>query len=83
MSVPHDDDVRREQLQDAGLRVTAPRVAVLAAVAAHPHSTVETLAHVVRNRLGRVSVQAIYDVLAARVQAGLVRRIQPARSPGR
>ncbi|WP_078316132.1 Fur family transcriptional regulator [Mycobacterium sp. D16Q16] len=67
-------------LRRAGLRVTAPRVAVLNAIAAHPHSTADIIAMVVRAELGKVSTQAVYDVLKACVNAGLVRRIEPAGS---
>ncbi|BAX95653.1 transcriptional repressor [Mycobacteroides stephanolepidis] len=67
-------------LRRAGLRVTAPRVAVLNAIAAHPHSTADVIAMVVRADLGKVSTQAVYDVLKACVSAGLVRRIEPAGS---
>ncbi len=67
-------------LRDASLRVTAPRRAVLAAVREHPHATTETLLARTRERLGSVSHQAVYDVLRALTDAGLVRRIQPAGS---
>ncbi|MFI5503177.1 Fur family transcriptional regulator [Nocardia asteroides] len=70
-------------LRDAGLRVTAPRVAVLHAVAARPHSDAESIATAVRVRLGTVSTQAVYDVLNACVRAGILRRIEPAGSPAR
>lgn len=64
-------------LRGASLRVTRPRVAVLAAVHEHPHAdTMSILAHV-REELGGVSHQAVYDVLSALTDAGLVRRIQP------
>jgi Fur family ferric uptake transcriptional regulator len=69
------------RLSDAGLRVTAPRLAVLAVVAEHPHSTAQAVATLARQRLGSVSTQAVYDVLAALASAGLVRRIEPAGSP--
>src|SRR5579885_1284748 len=61
----------------ADLRVTRPRVAVLEAVEAHPHSDTETIFEAVRFGLPTVSRQAVYDVLAALTGAGLVRRIQP------
>ncbi|MDM7487208.1 Fur family transcriptional regulator [Rhodococcus indonesiensis] len=73
----------RAQLRAAGLRVTAPRVAVLGAVAAHPHSDADEIAAAVRSELGSVSTQAVYDVLKACVGAGLLRRIEPAGSPAR
>ena len=68
------------QLRGAGLRVTAPRVAVLKALAADPHSTADDIASHVRGELGSVSTQAVYDVLRACVGVGLVRRIEPAGS---
>lgn len=72
-----------QRLRDAGLRVTAPRVAVLDVLARHPHSTADAVAALVRDRIGRVSTQAVYDVLAACTAAGLVRRIEPAGSAAR
>lgn len=68
------------QLRSVGLRVTAPRVAVLTAVAAQPHSDADEVAAVVRSHIGSVSTQAVYDVLRACVGAGLLRRIEPAGS---
>jgi Fur family ferric uptake transcriptional regulator len=70
-----------DQLRDAGLRVTAPRVAVLQVLTEHPHSTAQDVERYARGRLGSVSTQAVYDVLAAFTSAGLVRRIEPAGSP--
>ena len=70
-------------LHDAALRVTAPRKAVLAAVHDHPHADTETLLAVTRARLGSVSHQAVYDVLRALTDAGLIRRFQPAGSVAR
>ena len=67
-------------LRGSGLRVTAPRVAVLKALAARPHSTADDIATDVRETLGSVSTQAVYDVLRACVGVGLVRRIEPAGS---
>jgi len=68
-------------LREVGLRVTAPRVAVLDVLVLNPHATVDLVAREVRARLGSVSTQAVYDVLGACVEAGLVRRIEPAGSP--
>jgi Fe2+ or Zn2+ uptake regulation protein len=70
-------------LRDAALRVTAPRKAVLSAVYDHPHADTETLLAATRAQLGSVSHQAVYDVLRALTDAGLVRRIQPAGSVAR
>lgn len=68
-------------LREKSLRVTRPRLAVLSALAEHPHADVDTLAAVARGELGSVSTQAVYDVLRALSEAGLVRRIEPAGSP--
>ncbi len=68
-------------LREVGLRVTAPRVAVLDVLVEHPHVTADRVAQLVGAKLGKVSKQAVYDVLAACVDAGLVRRIEPAGSP--
>jgi Fur family ferric uptake transcriptional regulator len=70
-------------LRGAGLRVTRPRLAVLAQLAHHAHADVDTITQGVRAELGTVSTQAVYDVLAALTRAGLVRRIEPAGSPAR
>lgn len=72
-----------DQLRRAGLRVTAPRQSVLQWLAEHPHATAEQIRSGVRQRLGSVSTQAVYDVLAACTRAGLVRRIEPAGHPAR
>jgi Fe2+ or Zn2+ uptake regulation protein len=72
-----------DRLRSAGLRVTASRLAVLAAVQAGDHLPVEEIALSVRQRIGSISTQATYDALAALVRVGLVRRIEPAGSPAR
>ena len=63
--------------------MTGPRVSVLKAVAAQPHSDADSIAERVRAELGSVSTQAVYDVLRVCVGAGLLRRIEPAGSPAR
>ena len=70
-------------LRGASLRVTRPRVAVLAAVHDHPHADTYSIIGHVRDDLGGVSQQAVYDVLQALTDAGLVRRIQPPGSVAR
>ncbi len=72
-----------QALKDVGLRVTAPRLAVLDVLAEYPHATADDVARRVRAKIGRVSTQAVYDVLAACAEAGLVRRIEPAGSAAR
>jgi Fe2+ or Zn2+ uptake regulation protein len=71
------------KLRGAQLRVTRPRLAVLAAVQEHPHADTESIISLVRADLGEVSHQAVYDVLRALTTAGLVRRIQPSGSVAR
>jgi len=70
-------------LRGASLRVTRPRVAVLAAVHEHPHADTNSLIGFARDDLGGVSQQAVYDVLEALTDAGLVRRIHPPGSVAR
>ena len=80
--VPTTADLER-RLRGASLRVTAPRLAVLAAVEAHPHADTDSVIGAVRTELPAVSHQAVYDVLRALTAAGLVRRIQPSGSVAR
>jgi Fe2+ or Zn2+ uptake regulation protein len=75
-----DDD---ELLRRHGLQVTAQRLAVLRAVSDGPHSTADDIYTDVRAEIGAISRQAVYDALAALTDKGLLRRIQPARSPAR
>jgi Fur family ferric uptake transcriptional regulator len=72
-----------EELRGAGLRVTAARVALLQTVRDGDHLGVEAIASGVRDRVGYVSLQAVYDALHALTAAGLVRRIELAGSPAR
>lgn len=62
-------------LREAGLRVTAPRLAVLETVAEQPHAEADHIAAAVRERLGSVSTQAVYGVLHALTDAHLLRRV--------
>ncbi|MEU4407856.1 Fur family transcriptional regulator [Streptosporangium sp. NPDC023963] len=70
-----------EELRGAGLRVTAARVALLETVRNGDHLGVEALTSGVRDRIGQVSLQAVYEGLHALTTAGLVRRIEPPGSP--
>ena len=70
-------------LRRHGLHVTVQRLAVLRGVSDRPHSTADDIDKVVRSEIGAVSRQAIYDVLGALTEKGLLRRIQPAGSPAR
>jgi Fur family transcriptional regulator, stress-responsive regulator len=70
-------------LRGASLRVTRPRIAVLSALHEHPHADTDSIIEHVREDLGNVSHQAVYDVLRALTTAGLVRRLQPMGSVAR
>jgi Fe2+ or Zn2+ uptake regulation protein len=72
-----------EVLRAAGLRVTAARVALLETLREGDHLGVEAITSGVRERVGHVSLQAVYEALHALTAAGLVRRIEPAGSPAR
>lgn len=72
------EDELAQMLRDHALRVTAPRMATLRALDRHPHAETETIIASVRDDLPRVSHQAVYDVLRALTDVGIVRKIQPA-----
>ncbi|WP_181797152.1 Fur family transcriptional regulator [Streptomyces sp. WELS2] len=72
-----------EELRGAGLRVTAARVALLEIVRDGDHLGAEAIASGVRDRVGHISLQAVYEALHALTAAGLVRRIEPAGHPAR
>jgi Fur family transcriptional regulator, stress-responsive regulator len=71
------------QLRAVSLRVTRPRLAVLTALRDHPHIDTQAVIELVSADHPTVSHQAIYDVLRALTDAGLVRRIQPAGATAR
>ena len=71
------------QLREVSLRVTQPRLAVLATLRDHPHIDTDSVFSLVRGGLPGVSRQAVYDVLHALTDARLIRRIQPAGATAR
>ncbi|MFE3033832.1 Fur family transcriptional regulator [Streptomyces canus] len=71
------------ELRGAGLRVTAARVALLETVRAGDHLVADAIAAGVRDRLGHISLQAVYEALHSLTAAGLVRRLEPPGSPAR
>jgi Fur family ferric uptake transcriptional regulator len=70
-------------LRRVGLKVTVQRLAVLRAVSGRPHVTADDVFEAVRDDIGSISRQAVYDALGMLVDKGLVRRIQPAGSAAR
>ncbi len=76
---PHESHEQR--LRSVGLKVTAPRVAVLEAFPAEPtHLSADDIYTRVGATLPSTSLQAVYGVLTALVGAGLLRKIEPAGS---
>jgi Fur family transcriptional regulator, stress-responsive regulator len=71
------------QLRTVSLRVTRPRLAVLATLRDNPHIDTEKVIALVRVDHPAVSHQTVYDVLRALTAAGLVRRIEPAGATAR
>lgn len=68
----------RQSLRRAGLRATAPRLAVLMAIQGEgQHRDAQAIADAARQYLGTLSTQAVYDNLHALTAAGLLRCIQP------
>ncbi|WP_448006458.1 Fur family transcriptional regulator [Agromyces bauzanensis] len=82
-AAPRGDGLLAHTLRDVGLKVTAPRLAVLRALSEHPHADADTVFRTVQGELPATSLQAVYGVLGAFADAGLVRRIEPAGSPAR
>jgi Fur family transcriptional regulator, stress-responsive regulator len=72
-----------DRLRSVGLRVTSARLAILDAVRGGNHPGTEEITEAVRERIGHVSLQGVYEALAAMNSAGLIRRIEPAGSPAR
>jgi Fe2+ or Zn2+ uptake regulation protein len=73
-----------ERLRGAGLRVTAPRVAVLRVLAESPdHPRVEQVIDRVRAGGVSISTQAGYDVCEALSRVGLAQRIDLDAGPAR
>jgi Fe2+ or Zn2+ uptake regulation protein len=72
-----------ELLRQHGVQVTAQRLAVLRAVSSRPHGTADDIEELARAEIGAISRQAVYDALGTLTDTGLIRRIQPARSPAR
>jgi len=76
-------DEPSDLLRSHGLQVTAQRLAVLRAVSANPHCSATDVALMVRDQIGAISRQSVYDTLTVLAEHDIVRRIQPAGSPTR
>lgn len=81
-STEHVPEGTAERLRAAGLKVTAPRIAVFEALSGHgEHLDADAVFERVRADLPTTSLQAVYGVLGALATAGLLRKIEPAGSP--
>lgn len=70
-------------LREQSVQVTAQRLAVMRAVGDQPHSTAAEITSEVREDIGAISQQAVYDALAMLTGKGILRRIEPAGSTAR
>ena len=81
-SLPSTAHDAGERIRSAGLRVTDSRRAVLDAVRERPHASADELFALVALTVPNTSLQSVYNALGDFVDAGLVRRIEPAGRPG-
>jgi Fur family transcriptional regulator, stress-responsive regulator len=72
-----------DRLRAAGLRVTSTRLAILEVIGRGQHLGADDVARAVRDKVGHVTLQAIYEALGAFTEAGLVRRIDIGTGPAR
>jgi Fur family transcriptional regulator, stress-responsive regulator len=78
---PLDADIA-DVIRDAGLKLTKPRGAVLKSLIDHPHASADEVLSRVTTALPKASLQSVYNALSDFVAAGIVRRFEPAGSPG-
>ena len=71
------------RLRAEGMRVTSTRLAILEIVRAGRHFTADDVARAVRERVGHVTLQAVYEALGAFTEAGLLRKIDIGTGPAR
>ncbi len=76
-----DHEAVSARLRAVGLKVTAPRLAVLNVVTRPGHRSADEVFAEVAQTLPNTSLQAVYGVLSALDGAGLLRKIEPAGSP--
>lgn len=74
-------NVYADTLRHLGVYVTPQRLAVMKAVADHPHGTADVISDAARSEIGTISRQSVYDTLSLLVDNGCIRRIQPVGSP--
>ncbi len=72
-----------DRLRVHGLKVTQPRLAVLATLHRHPHSSAEQIVQLADPRPATLSVQSVYNVLADLGRKRLVRSLELPNQPAR
>src|ERR1700751_139266 len=72
-----------DRLRAAGMRVTSARLAILDAVRVGHHPSADEIARLARERVGHVTLQAIYEALGAFTEVGLLRKIDLGSGPAR
>ena len=70
-------------LHSNGIPVTAQRIAVIRTVDRKPHSTADEVVEGVKQDIGAISRQAVYNVLSLLSEKGLLNRVQPSGHPAR
>jgi hypothetical protein len=70
-----------ESLKKAGLRVTGPRLALLAPLQDQGQLDVQAIADAARRRLGTLSIQAVYDPAYRRSRAASSMIREPSKTP--
>lgn len=70
------------RIRAAGLRVTDSRRAVIDALDERAHASADEIFALVTRNVPHTSLQSVYNALGDFVDAGLVRRIEPAGRPG-
>lgn len=63
-------------IREAGLRATPGRIAALAFVDAHPHSTAAAVYDALREEMASTSLQAAHNIVGDLTTHGLLRRIE-------
>jgi len=72
---PPDAEAWGERLREAGLRITAGRVATLTYVDAHPHASVADIHAALGRVLPSVSAQSVHNITHDLTERGMLRRI--------
>ena len=72
-----------DRLRAAGMRVTSARLAILDVVHEGQHPGADEIARAVRDRIGHVTLQAVYEALGAFTEAGLLRKLDVGTGPAR